>query len=63
MAECYVLQAPLDWDDIPSWGAAVLSGRSLKANLGRLSRETICFTIILLVLKNLFLHILKGMFM
>jgi hypothetical protein len=36
MAECSVLHAPLDWDDIPRWGAAVLSGRSLKATLGRL---------------------------
>jgi hypothetical protein len=37
MAECSVLQAPLDCDDIPSLGAVVLSGRSLKANLRRLS--------------------------
>jgi hypothetical protein len=36
MAECSVLQAPLDWDDIPRWGVDVQSGRSLKATLGRL---------------------------
>jgi hypothetical protein len=37
MSECSVLLAPLDWDDIPSWGTAILSGRSLNATLGRLS--------------------------
>jgi hypothetical protein len=37
MSECSIFLAPLDWDDIPSWGVVVLRGRSLKATLGRLN--------------------------
>jgi hypothetical protein len=36
MAVCSFLNVPLDWENIGSWGATVLHGKSLKASLGRL---------------------------
>jgi hypothetical protein len=36
MTECSFKNVPLDWNNIQSWGAAELQGKSLKASLGRL---------------------------
>jgi hypothetical protein len=36
MAECSILNAPLDWDAIEDWGLKTLQGSNIRANLGRL---------------------------
>jgi hypothetical protein len=36
MAECSILNVPLDWEHIEEWGLNVLLGKGIRACLGRL---------------------------
>lgn len=37
MNACSLVNVPLDWEALLSWGANVLQGKGLRATLGRLS--------------------------
>jgi hypothetical protein len=45
MAECSILNAPLDWDAIEDWGLKILQGRGIRASLGRLCLGAIVYNL------------------
>jgi hypothetical protein len=36
MADCFIFNVPLDWENIEEWSLKVLQGKNSKASLGRL---------------------------